>query len=87
MPPIRSLASKRRAYIVAVILLLGVIIPSYSYYKEKKLVYIIIITLFSYQPSSYFKCTKLNIYLSCNVKSVSNTKCMFRFFCNIYCLS
>ena len=74
MPPIRFLASKRRTYIVVVILLLGEIMPSYSYYKEKKLVYIIIITLFSYQPSFYVKCTKLNIYLSHNIKLVSNTK-------------
>ena len=43
MPPIRSLASERRAYAVAVILLLGEIMPSYSCYKEKKLVYVIII--------------------------------------------
>ena len=35
MPLIRSSASKRHAYIVAVILLLGKIIPSYSYYKEE----------------------------------------------------
>ena len=43
MPFIKSLASKRYTYIIAVILLLGKIIPSYSYYKEKRLVYIIII--------------------------------------------
>ena len=48
MPPIRSLASKRRAYIVAVILLLGEIMPIYSHYAKKKLVYVVIITLFSY---------------------------------------
>ena len=48
MPPIRSLASKYRAYIVSVILLLGEIIPIYSRYAEKKLVYIIIVALFSY---------------------------------------
>ena len=47
MPPIKSLASKRRTYIIAVILLLGKIIPSYSCCDEKKLVYIIIIALFS----------------------------------------
>ena len=74
MPFIRSLVSKRRAYIVAVILLLSEIIPSYSYCEEKKLVYIIIITPFSRQPSFCVKCTKLNIYLSCNIKSVSNVK-------------
>ena len=74
MPPIRSLASKRRTHTVAVILLLSKIMPSYSCYEEKKLVYIIIITLFSCQPSFYIKCTKLNIRLSYNVKSVSDIK-------------
>ena len=74
MPLIRSLASKRRAYIVAVILLLSKIMPSCSCYKEKKLVYIIIIAPFSRQPSSCVECTKLNIHLSCNVKSVSDAE-------------
>ena len=74
MPPIRSLAFKRHARAVAVILLLGEIMPSYSYYNEKKLVYIIIITPSNHQPSFCVKCTKLNIHLSCNVKLVSNTK-------------
>ena len=74
MPFIRSLVSERCAYIIAVILLLGEIIPSYSYCKEKKLVYITIVALFGCQPSSYIKYTKLNIYLSCNVKLVSNAK-------------
>ena len=74
MPPIRSLVSERRAHIIAVILLLGEIMPSYSYYDEKKLVYIIIVALFSCQPFFYFKCTKLNMYLSCNVKLVSDTE-------------
>ena len=74
MPPIRSLASKHCTYAVTVIFLLGEIMPSYSRYKEKKLVYVIIIAPFSRQPSFYFKCTKSNMRLSCNVKSVSNTK-------------
>ena len=77
MPPIRSLASERCAYIVAVIFLLGEIMPSYSYYKEKKLVYITIVALFSRQPFSYIKCTKSNIHSSCNVRSVSNAKCLY----------
>ena len=76
MPFIRSLASKYCTYTVAVILLLSEIMPSYSYYKEKKLVYIIIIAPFSRQPSFYIKCTKLNIYLSYNIKLVSNAKCL-----------
>ena len=74
MPLIRFLVSKYRTYIVLVILLLSEIMPTYSYYIKKKLVYIIIIALFSHQPSSYIKCIKLNIYSSYNVKLVFNTK-------------
>ena len=74
MPFIRSLVSKRRAHTVAVILLLGEIMPSYSHYEEKKLVYIIIIAPFSYQLSFYIKYTKLNIRLSCNIKLVSDAE-------------
>ena len=80
MPFIRSLVSKRLTHyfkLVAVILLLGEIMPTYSYYTEKGLVYIIIITLSSRQPSSCTKYTKLNMGLSCNIRSVSNTKCIF----------
>ena len=76
IPPIRFVASERRAYIIAVILLLGEIMPSYSCYKEKKLVYIVITAPFSRQPFSYIKCTKSNMWLSCNIKSVSNIKCL-----------
>ena len=46
MPFVRSLAFKRTAYhfkLVAVIFLLGKIIPTYFYCVEKGLVYIIII--------------------------------------------
>ena len=74
MPPIRSLVSKHRAYTVAVILLLGEIMPSYSRYKEKKLVYIIIIAPFSHQPSFCIKCTKSNMRSFCNIKLMSNAK-------------
>ena len=74
MPPIRSMASKRCTYIVSVILLLDEIMPSYSHYTEKKLVYIIIIAPSSHQPFFYIKCTKSNIYSSCNVQSVSNAE-------------
>ena len=79
MPFIRFLVFKRLTYyfkLVAVILLLGKIMPTYSYYAEKGLVYIIIIALSSRQPSAYTKCTKLNIYLSYNVYLVSNAKCI-----------
>ena len=74
MPFIRFLASKHHAYIVAVILLLGEIMPIYSHCTKKKLVYIIITAPFSRQPSSYIKYTKLNIHLSYNIKSVLDTK-------------
>ena len=74
MSLVRILAFKRHTYIILVILLLGEIMPIYSYYTEKKLVYIIIIALFSCQPSSYIKCIKLNIYSSYNIRLVSNTK-------------
>ena len=80
IPFIKSLAFKRFAYyfkLVTVILLLGEIMPIYFCYTEKGLVYIIIITLSSRQPSSYTKCTKLNIYLFCNVCLVSNAKYIF----------
>ena len=74
MPFIRSLVSKHYAYIVLVILLLSEIMPIYSHCIKKKLVCIIIIVPFSYQPSSCLKCTKLNMYLSCNIKSVLDAK-------------
>ena len=48
MPFIRFLASKRHAYIVAVILLLSKIMPMCSYYTKKKLVCVIIMASFSY---------------------------------------
>ena len=87
MPLIRSSVSVCCTKLVAVILLLGEIMPSYSCYKDKKLVYIIIITLSSYQPSFCIKCTKLNIYLSYNIKLVSKAKYIFIFFSNAYILS
>ena len=43
MPLIRFSASKRRTHIIAVILLLGEIMPTYSYCVLKGLVYIAII--------------------------------------------
>ena len=78
MPLIRSLAFKRTAYyfkLIAVILLLNKIMPTYSYYIEKGLVYIIIMAPLSHQPSSYTKYTKSNMRSSCDVKSMSNAKC------------
>ena len=80
IPSVRSLASKRFTYcfkLVAVILLLGKIMSTYSRYTEKGSVYIIIIALSSRQPSSYTKYIKSNIYSSYNIRLVSNTKYIF----------
>ena len=77
MPFIKSLAFKYLAYyfkLVAVILLLGKIMPTYSCYAEKGLVYITIIALLGRQPSFYAKYTKSNIRLSCNIYLVSDAK-------------
>ena len=68
MPSQRSISSTIYfTYIVALILSLGKIIPSYTRYIKKGLVYIAILTLLSTQPSSYAKYTKLNMQLSCNI--------------------
>ena len=48
--------------------------PTYSCCMLKGLVYIVITAPSSHQPSSCSKYIKLNICLSYNVKSVSNTK-------------
>ena len=80
MPSVRSLAFKRAAYcfkLVAVILLLSKIIPTYSCCVLKGLVYIAIIAPLGRQPSSYTKCTKLNMRLSCDVRLVFNIKYIF----------
>ena len=85
MPFIRSSVSKRTTYcfkLVAIILLLGKIMPTYSYYMEKGLVYIAIIAPLGRQFSSYTKCIKLNICLSCNIRLVSNAK--YTFFTRLY---
>ena len=76
MPLIRSLVSKRRAYTIAVIFSLSEIMLMCSRCVKKKLVYIIIIAFSNRQPFFYIKCTKSNICLSCNVRSVSDAKCV-----------
>ena len=74
MPPIRPPLPNCYNWLVTTILSLGIVMPSYSYYAEKKLVYIAIASPSGRQPSSYTKCTKLNIRLPCNIQSVSNAK-------------
>ena len=80
MPLVKFLVFKylaRHFKLVAVILLLGQIMPTYSCYTEKGLIYIIIIAPLGRQPSSYTKCTKLNICSTYNIRLVSNAKCIF----------
>ena len=77
MPFVRSSASKRRACMVAVILLLGKIMPTCSCCVLKGLVYIIIMAPLGRQPSSYAKYTKLNMHLSCDIRLVSNVEYAF----------
>ena len=67
MPSVKSLVSKYRAYVVTLILLFSEVMPIYFYYIIKGLVYITIIAPSSRQPSFYFKCIKLNIYVTCNI--------------------
>ena len=57
MPSIKSSALEYCLKLVLLILSLNKIMPSYSCYIKKWLVYIAIIALFSYQPSFYTKCT------------------------------
>ena len=74
MPSIRFSTSKRRTRVVLKILSLSEVIPTYSRYSEKKLVYVAIASPSGRQPSSYTKCTKANIRSSYNIRSISNTK-------------
>ena len=67
IPLIRFLAFKRRACVIAIILLLSEIMPTYSRCVLKGLVYIIIIAPLGRQPFSYAKYTKLNIHLFCDI--------------------
>ena len=78
MPPLRLLLfTIHYTYIVVVILSLGEVILFYSYYIKKGLVYIAIVALSSHQPSSYFKCTSINMQLSYNIHLVSNIKYIY----------
>ena len=84
MPPIRSSISKRCALLATSISLNREIMSSYSHYTKKGLVYIIITDLSGRQPSSYTKCTKLNIYTLYNVRSVSLNKYAFSYYVHHY---
>ena len=80
MPFIRSLVSKRltrRFKLVAMILSLSKVMPTYSYCAEKGLVYVAIIALLRRQPSFYIKYIKSNIHSFYNIYLVFNAKCIF----------
>ena len=80
MPPIKLSAFKRYTLLATSISLNKEIMSLYSYYIKKGLVCIIITDFFNRQPFSYVKCTKLNIYMLCNMRSVSLNKYTF-----LYC--
>jgi len=66
---------KHYLYTVSLILLLGEVIAiPYSYCVKEGLSYIAIVSPFSCQPSSYSKCTYVNMRLSYNIYFISNTK-------------
>ena len=77
MPSIRSSTSKRRVLLIISISFNAKIISPYSCYIKKGLVYIIIISPFSCQSSFYFKCTKANTYLLCDMRLVPFNKYRF----------
>ena len=74
MPFIRSFISKRYALLATSISLNKEIMSFCSYYAKKELVYIIIISPFSCQPSFYLECIKANTYLLCDVRLVPLNK-------------
>ena len=77
MPPIRSSTSRHYNKLITLIISISKVMPSYSYYIKKGLVYIIIIAPSGRQPSSCAECTKVNICSSCNIYSISNVKCIY----------
>ena len=77
MPPL--LASIYYTVLIALILSISKVIPSYSYCIKKGLVCVTIIALSGRQPLSYAECIKANICLSCNVCSISDAKYIYYF--------
>ena len=77
MPAVRLLIFECYALLTSFIAYNSEIMSPYSCYVKKGLVYIVIADLSNYQPSSYSKCTKSNIYALYNVRSVSLNKCIF----------
>ena len=81
---IRSSVFKRRTFLAASISLNREIISPCSRYIKKGLVYIIIISLASCQPSFYFKYTKANTYLSYNMRLMLFNKYRFPYYTRRY---
>jgi len=78
MPPQQSLPqAQRHARIVAVILSLSEVMPSYSHCAKRGVICVAIAAPSSRQPSSCSKCTSANMQSSCNVRSVSDVKYTF----------
>jgi len=46
-----------------------------SYYAKEGLVCVALASPLSRQPFFCLKCTKVNVYLSCDIRSISNAKC------------
>ena len=77
MPAIRSFTFKHYALLISSITLNREIMSPYSHYIKKGLVCVTIIKSFSHQPSFYFKCTKSNTYISCNMRLMPFNKYIF----------
>ena len=82
MPPIRFFAFKRYTLLTTFIFFNKKMMSPYSRYIKKGLIYIIIISLFSCQPSFYFKYIKTNTRLLCDICLVFLNK--YRFLHYIY---
>jgi len=77
-----SIASVRRTILITLILLVSKVMPSYSYYIKKGLIYITIAAPSGRQPSFYTKYIKANIRLSYNICSISKAK--YKCFITLY---
>ena len=62
---------------VAFILLFSEAISLYSYYMKEGLVYVAIVAPSSRQPFSCAEYTRLNVYISCDVYSMSDAEYIY----------
>ena len=74
MPPIRSTAFRCYNKLMSLILSISKVMPSCSYCVKKGLLYIVITSPSSRQPSFYTKCITTNMHLSYNIYLVFNAK-------------